>query len=1168
MRYLALLGRNLQWYWRRHLPVALGVATGTATLVGALLVGDSMRSSLRRQALERLGRVQAALVGTRFVGENLVERLNSDSALTSMEVETVGAIFTPGGATHATTRLRAGNVSLWGIDDSFWPTLGGGASAEGPAHSRAPADGHGVLLNEPLARELGAAVGDDVVLRIPAQARVSPDTLFGKRDDNQVTLRLTVRGVVPGEGTGSFSLRPRQGAVRCAFVSLPVLQRALGQRGRVNRVLLSAAKNQELPERLALSEWQEALRRNWRFEDVGLRLRAAETTGQWSLESDRLLLEPVVESAALDAAADMGVEATPVLTYLANRIERVIEAEPSPASSAVSESRRGADSDEARRTVVPYSTVAAIDPHGVLARSLVSVDVHAPPLLRAGGALIHAWTQERLQAHVGDTLRMEYYLTAPNGTLSTRSATFDLLGVVAMEGAATDRNLAPTFEGITDARSMTDWDAPFPIDLGLIEEADERYWERYRAAPKLFVTLEDGRHLWQDEIERFGTATSIRLAVSAESNIQAFPSEFEQKLMERLSPDRVGLPWVNVRAEAISASAGSTDFGMLFLGFSLFLIASSLILVALLFRLAVERRAVEVGTLSAVGLPGRSIRGLLLAEGAVVSGAGALAGLLLAILYGEWMLLGLTTWWSKAANAPFLRLEIRLSTLLAGYTCSVTLGLLVIWWSLGGMFRRPVRWLLAGLTSEALSPERSGRPTMPWIVNGLLVASAAGLSILGAGRESTRQALMFFASGALLLAAGLLSARLMLTRRPRRGIGTESRWALLHLGVGNAARHPGRSVLTIGLLASATFLVVSIQAFRVEPLERDDDRTSSTGGFALLAESAVPIVHDLGSEEGWQRLGLSGKVPSDVRIFPLRLRPGEETGCLNLYAPGQPRLLGAGEAFLERGGFRFAASLADTPEEKSNPWLLLRRPVVDGAIPVIGDESAVRWQLHSGLGQELVVNDERGESVRLRFVALLAGSALQDELILAERDFLRLFPSLHGYSFFLIESSSSQRQSVAATLESQLEAFAFDAVETRERLASFLAVQNTYLSTFQTLGGLGLVLGTLGLAVVLLRNVWERRSELAVMRAVGFSRRALGWLVLSENAALVLAGLVLGAVPAMVAIAPHLAARAQGTNLWGLLWVLVGVLFAGAVGGLAALRLALRTPLIPALRRE
>ena len=51
-----LVLRGLVYYWRTNLAVVLGVATAVAVLAGALLVGDSVRGSLRDLVLQRLGR--------------------------------------------------------------------------------------------------------------------------------------------------------------------------------------------------------------------------------------------------------------------------------------------------------------------------------------------------------------------------------------------------------------------------------------------------------------------------------------------------------------------------------------------------------------------------------------------------------------------------------------------------------------------------------------------------------------------------------------------------------------------------------------------------------------------------------------------------------------------------------------------------------------------------------------------------------------------------------------------------------------------------------------------------------------------------------------------------------------------------------------------------------
>ena len=106
-----------------------------------------------------------------------------------------------------------------------------------------------------------------------------------------------------------------------------------------------------------------------------------------------------------------------------------------------------------------------------------------------------------------------------------------------------------------------------------------------------------------------------------------------------------------------------------------------------------------------------------------------------------------------------------------------------------------------------------------------------------------------------------------------------------------------------------------------------------------------------------------------------------------------------------------------------------------------------------------VVADERGRAVTLRFVALLSGSVLQDELIVAESRFARMFPSIDGHAFFLIETPPEESEKMERLLERELSSFAFDAATTQARLADYLAVQNTYLSTFQSLGGFGLLLG-------------------------------------------------------------------------------------------------------------
>jgi ABC-type antimicrobial peptide transport system permease subunit len=167
-----------------------------------------------------------------------------------------------------------------------------------------------------------------------------------------------------------------------------------------------------------------------------------------------------------------------------------------------------------------------------------------------------------------------------------------------------------------------------------------------------------------------------------------------------------------------------------------------------------------------------------------------------------------------------------------------------------------------------------------------------------------------------------------------------------------------------------------------------------------------------------------------------------------------------------------------------------------------------------------------------------------------------------------IPHPTPDRVAAASTgLEQALAAFGFDAEDTTLRLAAFHRVENTYLSTFQALGGLGLLLGCLGVVAVVLRNVLERRRELALLGAAGFTGADLRRLIAIEHVAVIGAGLIMGLLAAAVAVAPVVASRGGGVPWHALAWVLP-VAFAGLAASIGATRSLRRLPLVPSLRSE
>ncbi len=400
--------------------------------------------------------------------------------------------------------------------------------------------------------------------------------------------------------------------------------------------------------------------------------------------------------------------------------------------------------------------------------------------------------------------------------------------------------------------------------------------------------------------------------------------------------------------------------------------------------------------------------------------------------------------------------------------------------------------------------------------------------------------------------------------KPLEGTGW---WPLSRLGFRNASSRPGRSVLCIALIASAAFIIVAVDAFRHREGATTLERKSGSGGFPLLAESLVPIVHDPGTEAGLEALNLTHDAASSlsgVTFERFRVRPGDDASCLNLYQPNNPKIIAPRDSFLQSNRFAFSSSFEPTAEEQNNPWLLLNRRFADGAVPFIADANSTTYVLHVKPGEDLVLPS--GEHLRL--VATLANSVLQSELIISEENFLRLFPNEEGYRLLLIDTAPERAAAVSATLEDRLADYGVDVVPTSERLANFHRVENTYLSTFQMLGGLGLLLGTLGMAAVLLRNVLERRRELALLRAVGYNAGHLALMVIAENFFLLACGLLTGAVCAVMAIAPVFFERAgRGPGVY-LGFLLLAVLISGLLASILATWATLKSPLLPALRAE
>jgi ABC-type antimicrobial peptide transport system permease subunit len=1113
-----LVWRSVTYFWRTNLAIVLGVATAVSVLAGALLVGHSVRVSLADLVNRRLGATDAVIVSPLFFREQLANDLTAHARFADTFRSAVPIVAAEGIVTEQASGRRASRVKVYGVDERFWRFHGVAPVTLGDRE---------VAVSAALARDSQAQPNAAVLVRVQRPSDVPLESLHGRKDDVGRTMRLTTRAVLDVASLGEFSLDAQQGEVKAVFIPLDRLQEELEIADRANAILLARADHGAHADQVGAAG-DAILRETVGPEDIGLSIRPADDGREVIVNG----LAGLLDDGQANAVRGLSQEGPPqreVFTYLANTL-RVGDRQ------------------------VPYSLVTGID----LSTLGSGVTVSGAGASGTPAIVLNTWAARELSAQVGDQLSMEYYLWQDPGQLVTKTSDFEVAGIVPIEAGS--RDLAPTYPGISNATNLSDWDPPFPLELRRVRPTDEAYWDEHRTTPKAFVPIETAKQLWGS---RYGSVTSMRIGRGDNAPIGQAVDRVRAGLRTVIAPAMFGLAIRDVRGQNLSASQGATDFGEYFVYFSFFLVVSALVLVVLFFRLGVEQRIREVGLLRATGLSPSSIRRLFVTEGVLLAIVGSALGILGAVAYAAGLIKALTTWWVDAVGTTELALHVSMLLLLAGGAVGVLAAVVCIWWTLRGLRRVSERSLLAGDLTTAVGAS----PTSPYTR-----LAAIGLATLGvvlvilAGLRVLAPAAGFFGAGASLLVAALTAAGIVLRRPARREISGRGWMPVTHLAARQAAHRPGRTVLTMAVLACATFILVTVDAFRREGHSGTYDRAGGTGGYQLMVRTSLPIVHDPTSKAGREDLNLFSLDPSTT-IEPLRVRPGDDASCLNLYQPKNPRIAAPRDEFLEEGRFAFQSSLATTDKERANPWLLLNHIEHDGAIPVIADANSMAYVLHRSVGDEFEL-DNGGTTVKLRFVAALSDSIFQSEVLMSSANFRRLFPDQPGYQMLLVQAAGDV-QAVADEVEQGLGDTEADAVDTGAYLASFHRVENTYLSTFQTLGGLGLLLGTVGLATVLLRNLLERRRELALLSAVGFRRSHFVVMAAAENLLVVLGGLAVGAVCAAIAIAPAVAERGGRLPLSSGALLLLGSVFVVAMlSSVAAMAAATRSPLLDALRSE
>ncbi len=1156
VRGVLTLAFRLVWEWWPHV-VVLAVACGVvaATITGAIGVGDAMQAGLRRLAIGRLGQIDSAVLGDDFFRATLAREMVAADALPIDPRSGLHSIppatLVPAIVLEVTVDVAKGGLA---------PQQSGRATLlacnELDSLGYAPLESHAaptdqdqtVAMNAVLAESLGVRVGDAIVLRIPKRSAVPSDSPLGRRTPDSTGKRLLVSQILPREGLGQFALRPTQVTGPLVVASLSTAQQILRRGDVANTIFAVASLPAGPPAHPSVVAWL-ASGLHPLMEDIGLCLEPVEASDALRLTSRRLIMPPEVDRVAEQILGPLG--GRPSLAFLANSLEPVDQ------------------SDRAIAATIPYSTIVGISSASLPVGDLVDQRGSILKTPEVDEIVINRWMADDFASQgnpiaIGDSLEIRLFRPETlHGRVEETRCTLRVSGVAEMRGAAVARSLVPEVEGITDERSIADWDPPFPFNRQAVRttppnDQDDRYWKEYGATPKAFVSLEVARRLAGS---RFGQSTAWHMPNPHGGSLDGL----RHTIAAAIRPEPMGLRVVPLKALALRAAEGSTPFGSLFLALSSFVVVAGLLLEWLLFNLMVAARRRDIGILAAIGWPPGQVAKLLTLIGGIAAVAGIAIGTFLGPLWSSLLLACLATSWNNAVAAGSIQAfgadAPSLAALWPSAVGSLIVSLAAVAWAARRMAHRSPSTLLRGGCDGVYG--KPGRQSRQAICVAILAAVGVLASAWGArSAEAQSAVLLFFLSGAAALVGLLAVVRFILDRAGLNRLALRTLPQLAWLGI---KAQTSRAFSVVAIVGIAEFLVVALSSFSLPVPDQPQSTQSPTGGYTFIATFGEPTGIDPSSnatqESVQESLGLTDDqraVLASCTIARLRSNAGDDASCTNLYAPGQPTVLGLGPGFVSRGGFRFvdhAAIVPDSgnlpPNASPNPWTLLDRPLPTQAsdtlpIPAILDQATAQWALKlGGVGSGFTVADDDGKKVDLEIVGLLEPSILQGYVLVSESNFERIFPRRSGYAMAMIDGAAAisplgaDVRSHPRHLTQAIAAAWADAgvsVEsTLERLRSLSAVQNTFLGGFQALGTLGLLLGTVGVAAVQAQSVLERTAAIGLMRAIGFTLFRIRSIVVLETLLMVGLGLAVGTLSGCLALVPSLVA---GVARVPLAWIL------------------------------
>jgi len=470
-------------------------------------------------------------------------------------------------------------------------------------------------INHALYNEIKTEQINNIVLRLPSAGMVPLGSMY-VTDSYTTSLRLDLDVgaglkptpadfIVPIEQGGNISLKNEQTVPFNLFLNRAELAETMDTPDKINLILSEQIISEE--------DFAAA----WNYSHSGLNVKTDNQATE--IISDRIFIQDKVVKTLCknDASANR------IFAYLANAITSQFS--------------------------IPYSFITA-------------VDYYKGQRLNPDEIILSDYTAKRLHAKQGDTLSVSYFVSRQFKTLVEDSVFLKVRTIVPIEDLQFDKTLAAEFPGLSNVERCTDWNSDLPINMNLISDEDEDYWDKYKNTPKAIVPYSTLAPRWENA---FGNATALHISDTGRLN--------------DLTPEMFDIQLIYPRETGFTAAKSGVDFSSLFLSLGFFIIIAAAMLMMVPLSEMLFRRRDELHLLKAIGFTRKRILRLLWRESTPVVFISALTGVIVGLAYTCLVLFLLGNVWKGATHTEGFRVYPNLLTIAVGMLSGIVLSLLLLY---------------------------------------------------------------------------------------------------------------------------------------------------------------------------------------------------------------------------------------------------------------------------------------------------------------------------------------------------------------------------------------------------------------------------------------------------------------------------------------------------------